>query len=108
MVIDITKPPIGGTVDNMSVFTALGSLVSVGSKLVPLVKSVFSGGTAAATGVALGAGGAALVAGGRPKRRRRRKRLTDSEIAELMMLKSIVGQRSPAMTIAVMKMIGRG
>ncbi len=57
------------------------------------------------------AAGATVVgafAGGKPKRRRRRKRITDTEMQELMMLKTVLGPRSPALTIAAMKMLNRG
>ncbi len=45
--------------------------------------------------------------GGR-KKRRRRKRITSGEIEQLLMLKTIFGARSPVMTIAGIKMLGRG
>ena len=84
----------------MSIFSAVG-------KVLKTIKGKGAGGVVAST--AAGAAGGALLGGGGSRRRRRsRKRLTDQEIAELMMLKSIVGPRSPLMTIAGLKMLGRG
>jgi hypothetical protein len=59
----------------------------------------------AATGAAIGAG---LASRGGRRRRRARKRLTSSEISELMQLQTIFGKRSPVVTLAGMKMLNRG
>lgn len=45
---------------------------------------------------------------GAPRRRRRRARLTSRELQELILLKSVLGSRSPALTIAAFKMLDRG
>lgn len=50
-------------------------------------------------------GGALL---GKKKRRRRRRRITARELEELILLKSVVGPRSPLLTIAGIKILGRG
>lgn len=87
--------------------TIIGGITRVG-------KTVFGGGRKLPGLIgttAVGAvGGAAIggLTGGAPKRRRRRKRITDSELAQLMMLKAVVGTRSPLLTIAGLKMLNRG
>jgi len=83
----------------VSIFTAIGKL---GKTLFGGKKGVF----------AAGAGGGVLgsVVGGpgSQKRRRRRARFTNREIQDLMLLKQIVGTRSPLLTIAGMRMLSRG
>lgn len=95
----------------MSIFSLVGKVAKfVGGALTksspPPVSSFV-----AAPPVALGRMGAPAGFGGTlaPKRRRRRrKRLSDSEISELILLKSILGARSPLLTIFGIKIIGRG
>ncbi len=93
----------------MSVFSLLGTLAS---------RLIGGGGRAVARVAApVAIGGGAGVAGaligesisGRPRKRRRsRKRITDRELQELIMLKAVVGTRSPLLTIAGIKMLNRG
>ncbi len=101
----ILFPIVQAEITEMSLFTAVAGIAKIVGKGISLIKGGGAVAGGALTGAAL-AGGVASFGG--KKRRRRRKRLTDSEISELLMLKSIVGPRSPAMTIAVMKMLGRG
>ena len=49
-----------------------------------------------------------IAALGKKKRRRRRRRITARELEELILLKSVVGPRSPLLTIAGIKILGRG
>ncbi len=83
----------------MSIFSAIGK---IGKTLFGGKKGVF------AAGAGGGALGTLVGPGGSPKRRRRRKRLTNTEIQELLILKQIVGPRSPLLTIAGLKMLSRG
>lgn len=85
----------------MSIFSAIGKIGKV----------LFGGKKAIVPSLIAGGAGAVLAPGplfpGK-KRRRRRKRLTNTEIQELIILKTIVGPRSPLLTIAGMKMLSRG
>jgi len=94
----------------MSVFSLLGTLgravFGSGARAVSRVAAPAAIGTG--VGVAGALVGEALV-GGRPRKRRRgRKRITDRELQELIMLKAVVGTRSPLLTIAGSKMLNRG
>ncbi len=82
----------------MSIFSAIGK---IGKVLFGGKKAIIPTAIAGGAGFALGGPGA-------PKRRRRRKRLTNTEIQELLILKQIVGTRSPLLTIAGIKMLNRG
>lgn len=48
------------------------------------------------------------LGGGAKKRRRSRARITSRELNELFMLKTVFGSRSPVLTLAGIKMLGRG
>jgi len=93
-----------------------GLLRGMVSKVAKLVtggggKTIATVGAGALAGTVAGdalSGFASSVPGGRKRRRRTRKRLTDREISELITLKAIVGQRSPLVLIAGLKMLGRG
>jgi len=63
-------------------------------------------GTVLGTGAGLAAG--LIGRGGSPKRRRSRARITSRELNELFMLKTVFGARSPVLTLAGIKMLGRG
>lgn len=63
----------------------------------------------AGTVVAAGAAGAALRGGGgAPRRRRSRQRITQRELSELMMLRTVLGPRSEAVKLAAITMLDRG
>lgn len=93
----------------MSVFSLLGTLASrllgVGGSTVTRVIAPVALGTAGGVAGSLIGGG--VAASGR-RRRRGRKRITDRELQELIMLKAVVGTRSPLLTIAGIKMLNRG
>ncbi len=87
----------------------LGSIVGAVTKI---GKKIFGGAGKAGPAIGGAITGASLVSavgpGAAPRRRRSRKRITDRELQELIMLKAVVGPRSPLLTIAGIKMLGRG
>lgn len=89
-------------------FAAIAGALGAATGLAKVVGGFF--GKKAILPGALGGAGVSLLLGGdgKPKRRRRRKRLTNTEIQELLILKQIVGTRSPLLTIAGLKMLSRG
>lgn len=93
----------------MSVFSLIGSLgarlLGIGGGAVSRVIAPVALGTGAGVAGSLIGAGIATA----PRRRRRgRKRITDRELQELIMLKAVVGTRSPLLTIAGIKMLNRG
>jgi len=89
---------VGGISANKSGFVPLPA---IGRALAPVVAGGIAGG--------LGADVVGDIFTQPVKRRRRaRHRLTSREIEELMILKSIFGSRSPIITIAGIRMLGRG
>lgn len=94
----------------MSVFSLLGSLatrlIGGGTRALRTVAAPAVIGTG--VGVAGALVGEGLVGGRTRRRRRSRKRITDRELQELIMLKAVVGTRSPLLTIAGIKMLNRG
>lgn len=52
--------------------------------------------------------GIPFTGGGTGRRRRSRARITSRELNELFMLKTVFGARSPVLTLAGIKMLGRG
>jgi len=91
----------------MGIFSALGGILGrVG-------RAVLGGGGVGRTVVlsgAAGAAGAALTGGRRAggRRRRSRQRITQREMTELMMLRTVLGPRSDALKLAAIKMLDRG
>lgn len=90
-------------------FAALGGALGLGAAALKGIGKLFGKGGGIIPGT-IGGGVAGALLGGddKPKRRRRRKRLTNTEIQELLILKQIVGTRSPLLTIAGLKMLSRG
>lgn len=77
-----------------------------GPRAAPIALSRVPVGTILGTGAGLAAG--LIGRGGDKKRRRTRARITSRELNELFMLKTVFGARSPVLTLAGIKMLGRG
>jgi len=78
--------------------------VSVSTAPAAFVATPSAGVVTGRAGFPLGTGGTL----GKKKRRRRRRRITSRELEELILLKQVVGPRSPLLTIAGIRMLGRG
>ncbi len=94
-----------------TLFKVARSVLGAPSVSVSTAPAAFVGTPAASGGLVSGRMGFPSGTGGtlgKKKRRRRRRRITSRELEELILLKQVVGPRSPLLTIAGIRMLGRG